>query len=87
MTQKFGAIHTALRLLSEDADYYYKDMLTAFDERKEDGRIYDRDQAFAAYGYFAAFHEMGYITLEQLNALVKRLPLTLEDLRKIETLP
>jgi hypothetical protein len=66
---------------------YFKELMDALDEREQEGRTFDRDEAFAAYGYFAAFAEMQKSTHQQFDTLVKRLPLTLEDERKIETLP
>jgi hypothetical protein len=68
-------------------DKYYQDILDGLRERDEEHRPMSKEEAFAVYGYIAAFFEMGHLTMDQVRDLQDRLPLTVEDRRKIETLP
>jgi hypothetical protein len=68
-------------------DKYYQDILDGLRERDEEHRPMSKEEAFAVYGYIGAFFEMGHLTMDQVRDLQDRLPLTLEDRRKIETLP
>ncbi|RMF59786.1 MAG: hypothetical protein D6748_05655 [Calditrichaeota bacterium] len=42
-----------------------------------------RENLFAVYGYIAAFFEMGYLSREHLEKLLKQLPLTADDTDEI----
>ncbi len=59
---------------------YFREFMALLDE---DLKKMTRENIFAVYGYFWAFSEMGYISLEQFKTLVDRLPLTADDTDEI----